>query len=1287
MSAPAIDDAMLCDRFRLRRWRKRLLKQRRSENADEWDKFHAALEQSIEVRQQRASHNAVIQYDPALPISARVREIQQAIRDHQVIVLCGETGSGKSTQLPKICLEMGRGVEAMIGHTQPRRIAARTIGSRLAQEVQTSLGDVVGYKVRFTDQTKSTTLVKLMTDGILLAETPQDRFLEQYDTLILDEAHERSLNIDFLLGYIKRLLPKRPDLRLIITSATIDVERFSQHFATPQGNAPVIEVSGRTYPVEVRWRPPADDDNVDWQDLIRDAVREAIQSGPGDLLIFLPTERDIRETAKNLRGLTERGETPDILPLYARLTVAEQNKVFQTKGGRRRIVLATNVAESSLTVPNITYVIDTGLARISRYSTRSKVQRLPIENISQASADQRMGRCGRVGPGVCFRLYAEEDYQTREKYTPPEIRRTNLASVILQSRALRLGSIDTFPFIDGPPADKVRDGYKTLFELGAIDDRRDLTRLGKQLARLPVDPRIGRMILAGEEHGCLSEVLIIASLLELQDPRERPIDKQQAADESHARFQDPRSDFLSILNLWDFFRDLKSKLSRGQLRKACVRSFLNYNRLREWGDIHRQLQQLTDDAKLPRDRRRDDYDAIHKAVATGLLSNIAMRSERHEYLGAGNHRFFLWPGSGLFEKRPNWVVAAELVETSRPYLRTVAEIDAKWIEPLAEHLMKYSYSDPYWSKKRGQAMVYEKGTLFGLTVVHRRAIPLAPVDPEEARRMLIEHGLVPGEMRRRWDFLTHNLQLVDELESQSAKQRDRELVHEPWRIEQFYNERLPEDVVDPQSLERWLGKNGSENSRLLRMSMADLLGEVDVSWADQQSFPDAIEMPQTTVAIDYRFEPGDDHDGLSVDVPQEGLAQLSERRLGWLVPGLLEQKVLALIKSLPKRLRRNFVPAQDVAREITPTIEFGVGAIEESLAAALTRHSGETIHVGDFQHEKIPHHLRVNVRVIGDQGRVVASSRDVGELREQFGMAEETGPLELADDDWTRDGIVQWDFDELPEQVEVRRGGVPMTGYPTLVDQGESVSLRLLDRAADAKLIHRGGLRRLVVLDQRGSLREQVKWLPDIEKMRLFSGSLPSQKSLDDALIDWLADRAFCSQSRNPTTRDDYRKWIKTGRSQVQTAVTQLCQFAGKLLENYHAASMALDDARAPSWREHVEDMRRQVNALLTTDFWCTVPYEWLQHFPRYLLGIVKRLDKLSGNQLRDREHMTVVQALDDRWQALPENTVATNSELLQFRYMIEELRISLFAQELGTSLSVSPQRLEKQWGKVERTL
>jgi ATP-dependent helicase HrpA len=1276
---------MLIDRFRLRRWRKKLLKEQSSAEKD-WHEFHQAVAASADLRDRRAAHQARIQFDAALPISARVQEIAEAVRRHQVVVVCGETGSGKSTQLPKICVQLGRGIDGLIGHTQPRRIAARTIASRLAQEMNTPLGDLVGYKVRFTDETKPTTLVKLMTDGMLLAETPQDRFLEQYDTLILDEAHERSLNVDFLLGYIKRLLPKRPDLRLIITSATIDVDRFSRHFSTPAGPAPVIEVSGRMYPVEIRWRPPHDEEAIDWQGAIRDATLEAMRAGAGDILVFLPTERDIRETAKRLRGLQEGSETPIILPLYARLSINDQNKVFQPTSSKRRVVLATNVAESSLTVPNIGYVIDTGLARISRYSARSNVQRLPIERISQASANQRMGRCGRLGPGVCFRLFSQEDYETREPFTAPEIRRTNLASVILQTKSLRLGSLDAFPFLDAPQPDKIRDGYKTLYELGAVDERRDLTPLGKQLARMPVDPRIGRMILAADEQNCLNEVLVIAAALELHDPRERPPDRQQAADEAHARFEHSQSDFMSLLNLWDFYRQLKSNLSWGQLRKACSRSFLNYNRLREWSDIHRQLQQLTDQVGLHRRARRDDYDAIHKALLAGLLSNVAMKGDRHEYTGAGGNKLFLWPGSGLFEKKPTWVVAAELIETTRPYLRTVAQINVDWLEPLSEHLAKYSYSEPHWSKKRAQAMAYEKVTLFGLIIVPKRRVPLAPVDGREARRLLIEFGLAGGQMRTQAAFLKHNLQLVEQIEAQAAKQRDRDLVVEPWLIERFYDRVLPEDVVDHKSFDHWRRKAESENANLLKMTATDLVGDVDVSPVAHEDFPDTIEMPQTAVPIEYLYEPGDDADGLTLDVARDGLSQLSQRRLGWLVPGMLEQKVRGLIKSLPKRLRRNFVPAKDVATDITTNLEFGVGSIEHAVSEALSRHCGEPVHVGDFQQEKISDHLRIHIRVLDEQGGTVAAGRDLAELRQQLGMTEDAGPVQLADDQWTRDDISHWDFEHLPQQVQIQRAGVQITGYPTLIDRGTSVELRLLDRREEAALLHRSGLRRLVVFDQRRSLKEQIAWLPGIEKMRIFSSSLPSTRSLDDVLIDWLADRAFCEQP-NPKSKEEFRKWVKGGRQRVDGAVQDLCQFAGQLLENYQNAAFALDSSKAPSWVDSVRDMRTQMQQLLIADFWCAVPFEWLQHFPRYLAGITRRIEKLSGGLDRDRVNIAAVAEFDERWRETTMPDQRLNFELLQFRYLVEEFRISIFAQELGTAISVSPQRLEKQWAKVQRTL
>ncbi len=973
-----IRQAMGAERFRLRRRLRNIKDAQRAGKPFDRNLSRLArdVEKSVQERKDRINGVPAIEYDPELPITAKKDEIAAAIREHPVIVVCGETGSGKSTQLPKICLEIGRGIDGMIGHTQPRRIAARSVSARIAEELKSPLGQQVGFKIRFTDATKPSTYIKLMTDGILLAESQNDRFLNQYDTIIIDEAHERSLNIDFLLGYIKRLLPKRRDLRLIITSATIDAARFSEHFAGENGPAPVIEVSGRAYPVETRYRPlvsedPDDEGEPDPMDCLKAAVDElALEKPAGDMLIFLPTEREIREAAQTLRGhkipLDAPGRLTDILPLYGRLSTKEQNRVFQPSKWRR-IVLATNVAESSLTVPGIRYVIDTGTARISRYSARSQVQRLPIEPISQASADQRKGRCGRIGPGICVRLYSEEDYETRDRFTPPEIQRTNLASVILQTMSLNLGHLEDFPFLDPPKSSVIRDGYKTLFELGALDDKDRLTEIGKQLSRLPVDPRIGRMILAGQTENCLHEVLIIASALELQDPRERPLDKQQAADAAHEQFKHEDSDFLSYLKLWDFYHKLRNDVSRSRLRKACRQHFLSYNRLREWADIYQQLLRLVEEAGFKLQKRKDDFEAIHRALLTGLLSNIAYRAETYEYTGAGGTKFQLWPGSGLFEKKPKWVLAAELVETNRRYLRTVAKLNPNWIEPLAGHLINKSHSEPHWDAEAGSVMAFEKVSLFGLTIVPRRRVRYGPIDPQKSRELFIQHGLVEGEMETRLEFFAHNQKLLEEVAGMQAKSRQRDLLLGEEAQYDFYDKRLLAEVFDVPSLERWWKDAKCREPRLLYMSKSDLLKEGGEVLADED-FPNALTIDRMRLRLEYHLEPGSAEDGITLVVPKEGVNQLEPQRLGWLVPGLLEEKITALIKSLPKDLRRCFVPAPDTAKEVLKVLHFGQGDMTAEVAKVLSRIAGEPILPTAFDTSRLPSHLRMNVRVV-DQDR------------------------------------------------------------------------------------------------------------------------------------------------------------------------------------------------------------------------------------------------------------------------------------------------------------------------------
>ena len=818
------------------------------------------VERSIRRVEERRRRVPALKYDDELPVSARRDEIKEAIENHQVVVVCGETGSGKSTQLPKICLELGRGVRGMIGHTQPRRLAARSIAARVAEEIGSSVGDLVGFKIRFSDETGPNTLVKLMTDGILLAETQGDKDFTQYDTIILDEAHERSLNIDFLIGYLKRLLQRRRDLKLIITSATIDAERFAKHFETSKNPVPVIEVSGRTYPVDIVYRslvPEDDEPEIDAVSGVRLAVQECARRGSGDMLVFLPTERDIHEAVKILKSTRIPGDSPgretEILPLYARLPSERQQRIFKP-GGRRRVVLATNVAESSLTVPRIHYVIDTGTARISRYSSRSRTQRLPIEAVSRASADQRAGRCGRIGPGVCMRLYSEDDYLRRDRYTQPEIQRSNLAAVILQAEALKLGDIERFPFLDPPKRATIRDGYKTLAELSALDDTGRMTELGRTLSRLPVDPRIGRMILAADEERCLADVLIIAAALEVRDPRLRPPEKQDAADEAQKKFMHEESDFLTYLNIWDFYHDLKAKLSRGQLRRACAQNFLSYMRMREWCDIHRQLDSLVRDAGMKPRKRTGDYDTIHQSILTGLLSSIAFKSEKFVYSVAGNTKGHVWPGSVAFNKKPSWLAAAEIVETTRRYLRTCAKIDPNWLEPLAEHLVKRSYSDPYWSRKHGSAMAKEKVTLFGLPIVVDRPMRLGTADPAMARDLLIRDGLVGDQIREEAPFIRHNREIREEMDVLQKKVRRSDLLKPEWDLERVFRDRLPLEVVDVATLTKWRKQVERDNPRILFLTKEDLLRDAETE-ADEEAFPDIWETPTTAFELKYEYAP------------------------------------------------------------------------------------------------------------------------------------------------------------------------------------------------------------------------------------------------------------------------------------------------------------------------------------------------------------------------------------------------------------------------------------------------
>lgn len=1345
----AIARTLLVDRHRLRRqWQSIQEAQRNGRPVDQnLDKFRAALDRSCRTRDQRWEARPRPKYDDLLPVCQRREEIAEVIKNHQVIVLCGETGSGKSTQLPKICLELGRGVEGLIGHTQPRRIAARSVATRIAEELNVPIGREVGFKVRFADSTSAQTYIKLMTDGILLAETQHDRWLDHYDTIIVDEAHERSLNIDFLLGYLHRLAGRRRDLKIIITSATIDAQRFADHFQTVAGHVPVLEVSGRTYPVEILHRPPAPDadgNEPDLQQAVAEAVTELTSHGPGDVLVFMPTEREIHEASKTLRGRTFGGSKPDLLPLYARLSAAEQQRVFQTSSSRR-IIIATNVAESSLTVPGIRYVVDTGTARISRYSPRSKLQRLPIEAISRASADQRAGRCGRLGSGVCIRLYGEDDYLNRERFTAPEILRSNLADVILQTKTLGLGPIEEFPFLEPPRPESIRDGYKTLFEVGAVTEHHDLTPLGRKLSRLPVDPRIARIVWAALEEHCLAEVLIIASALEIQDPRERPLEKQQQADEAHKRFVDEESDFLSFLKLWDFYHQLKGELSHGQLRKACLQNFISWTRMREWIDVHAELvtivtESLGDDARvranqshqpvpgtaarnapgtLPRPARgsqaprtgsagstsadaigpwvrRGDFAAIHRALLTGFLSSIALRTESGEYQTAGGQKAFLWPGSGLSGKKPKWIVASELVETTRRFLRTVARIDPNWIEPLAEHLLSRTHSEPHWDPENLGVMAFEKVSLFGLVIVPRRRIGYGKIDPVKTRELFLQHGLVYGE----WgdpgndrtvriampDFLSRNRALIHQLEELQTRSRRGSILKDEQVQFDFYDTRLPADIMDGQRLVQWLRTASTDDRQRLLMSESDLVEE-EAARATKSEFPDAIQMQGLKLPLTYRLDPGADDDGVTVTVPQEGLNQLDPQRLGWLVPGLIEDKIEALLRTLPKETRRTLVPIPETATRVAEVLKFGEGSFADAVATGIEKVTGVVVPKADFQEDRLPYHLRMQIRITDTKGETLGASRDLVTLRQEFGGVAASSFSSFDDPRWHRDGIVTWDVATLPAEIDVRRGSIILKGYPTLIDNGETVSLRLVDAAARAHHELRFGIRRLICLTIPRELKQQLDHLPHLNNWLLQAKTFPQPLPFRQHLTELIADRAFLAGQTLPRSEPQFRDCLRAGRLKLAEASAEVAHVIGPLFQTFMEIRKTWEKTAATQWAATRQDIHAQLGQLFAPGFLVKTPWPWLQQFPRYARGIVMRLQKLTaGSGQRDLQLMPAVVL---RWQRGVDRLKQHRErhlydpELELYRWMTEEFRISLFAQELGTAVAVSEKRLDQQWQKV----
>jgi len=1295
---------------------------------------------------QRIVSIPAIEYPDDLPIVAQRETLVRMISEHRVLVVCGETGSGKSTQLPKFCLEAGLGRAGMIGHTQPRRLAARSIAARLAEELGTVGDSRVAYKIRFGDQTSDQTLVKLMTDGILLAETQSDRDLRAYDAIIIDEAHERSLNIDFLLGYLRRLIDRRPELRVIITSATIDAGRFADHFADAGRPAPIVTVEGRGFPVELRYLPWNDvataEDDYDDCDLPRHVIAgidQLVRIGTGDILVFLPTERDIREVSHRAAGHFKRlglAGRVDLLPLYARLPQAEQQRIFHPTGNLRRIIFATNVAESSLTVPGIRYVVDSGTARISRYSPRSRVQRLPIEAVSRASCDQRAGRCGRVAPGICVRLYSESDYESRDPFTTPELRRTNLAAVILQTLCLKLGDIHEFPFIDPPRPDAIRQGYRTLRELGAVDEFDRLTELGRRLGRLPVDPRVGRMILAGDEFGVLPEVLVIAAAIEIQDPRERPPDRREAADQAQAKFLHPRSDFLSYLKLWRFYHQQRDAVSRSRLDRVCRANFLSPQRMREWGDVYRQLRELaggigTEGRRSPKGgsigqvRFSEDedqvidagrYATLHQALLTGLLTGVAMAGDQREYTGAGGLKLQLWPGSGVFAAKPKWIVAGELVETSRLFARTVAAVQPEWIEPLAGHLVKRNFSDPHWSAKAGAAMCYEQVSLFGLPIVSRRRLPLAPIDPGTARELLIEEGLVGDELPTTARSVRFNRQLAGWIGDLAAKTRRRDLVIDPLTVRDFYATRLPEFVCDRVRLEKydrdwpppawtrtlkdpgdvaaWLESPPPVDPHIDSAAEPDfpcpfmrpeeLVPEACKSLLPAE-FPDELVIGETRLPLNYRFEPGDEEDGIRVTVHRSALAQISDDRLGWLVPGLLDAKLLAMIKSLPKRLRRNLVPAADVVNKVVLELSDRQGQVPflATVCEVLSREAQTRITSEDFARDKLPAHFEFLVRVVDDEGRTITQTRGVEQARAEAGIEAVEEPETLVEEaaDWQRSGLTDFEPEMLPEQVVRVRGGVRVAQFPAFCDEATSVQTRLFADRAMAERQHRRGLVRLFALTQQKELRSQVRHLPSWDQVKMKLAPVLPVATIEQAFIDLLARRAFVEGTGEIRTREAFRELVAQRGRRIAEAACEIGPWLPAFAEAFHQARRQWEGLSSQDRSGIAEDVRLQVEGLTWAGFLSGTPWEWLRHYPRYFQAIAFRLEKYrAGGVSRDTESMRVVQDLWRRWLAKRPAGELAADELPEheYRWLMEELRVSLFAQPLGTSVKVSPQRCEK---------
>nr|WP_306671113.1 ATP-dependent RNA helicase HrpA [Endozoicomonas sp. SESOKO1] len=1285
----SINQCMIRDRYRLRGQLRRL---KRDDEAG-LDRIRKQIASSLSLVEQRQASLPEIRYQQMLPVIDRKEDIARAIREHQVVVIAGETGSGKTTQLPKICLEAGRGIFGTIAHTQPRRLAARSVANRIAEELGGVLGEQVGYQVRFTDHSTETTLIKLMTDGILLAEIQNDRFLNRYDTLIIDEAHERSLNIDFLLGYIKLILPKRPDLKVIITSATIDVERFSKHF----DQAPVIEVSGRTFPVETLYRP-LEDLELEGRDADQrlqqgilaaleeiDGLERAGKGKPlGDVLVFLSGEREIRETHQFLRDA--KLPHTDILPLYARLSAAEQNRIFQEHSGRR-VILSTNVAETSLTVPGIRYVIDPGTARISRYSVRSKVQRLPVEAVSQASANQRKGRCGRVAEGICIRLYSEEDFLSRAEFTDPEILRTNLAAVILQMLRMGLGDIAAFPFVDPPDGKAINDGFKLLQELVAVGKDRRITPIGRQLGQLPVDPRLGRMLIEANKNNALHEVLMIVSALAVQDPRERPQDKQQAADQRHREFYHDDSDFMTYVNLWEAYEEQRQALSQNQLRKYCNKQFLSFMRMREWRDLHRQLTLACKDLQFRVNDSPASYGDVHKSLLSGLLSQLGSKDDEADYMGARNRCFYLFPASTLYKRKPKWVMAAELVETSRLFARTNARLEPQWIEPLATHLVKRNYFEPHWEKKRAQVVAFEQVTLYGLIVVGRRRVNYGPIDPVVAREIFIREALVEGHFDSKGAFQKHNLALIEEVDELEAKSRRRDILVDSETLYHFYDALIPADICNGAGFEKWRKVAERQKPDLLHLTK-DYLMQHEAEHVTANRYPDRFRWEGLELPLSYHFAPGEPDDGVTLTVPVEALRLLPKYRLEWLVPGMLFDKCVALVRAMPKPVRKNFVPVPDFVNGALESLSACDEPLTDMLGRQLTRMSGVRILEEHWNRDNLDAHLLMNIRVVNEDGDVIGQGRDLNQLRQQFSDHVQDTIRKLAKSHLEQEGLLDWTCGELPHEITRKAGGLVLKSYPALVDQRDSVAVQLFESPAMADVENRKGLTRLLRIRLSTQLKFALSKMARLKETRLLATNLMNQNLLEDDVQSLIISGVYLNKdSELPKNRESFMALLEQRKGDIVPFAEKIDPILNEIFRIAQGISRQLKGKISFDQALALADIKQHVQRLLQPGFMTSAGMEWLSHYPRYFKAIEVRLEKLPAQVNRDRawtEELTALQQKYDKRREAHSQHKVIDQNLQQFYWMIEEYRVSLFAQQLGTRFPVSDKRLRKLWEQVE---